>query len=462
MRQTTLRTAARLVLCAGGGSHISHSSNRSTLSERIDINLEKLSNADRQDLKERFKIMKKYQSQPAPRTHLDFMEHHHKYIKMLPKLLAEVTTAQIDLRTHCGLHNHAVTLFSHFWDSGRYKEAFGLGKLLKDECTEHHRDQIKAMGNGALFCYKWSIEAKPASENLTDESYREKLLQDIGKFMMGDIESLRQMHTNKLETHPPEIINDRYGLARAFVGFAWVPTEIKSKPKVYIALTGTRNDSQLSWMTWMAQWILTNLWCWGKRHPTGGWVAHRGFQVMADDLEFKILAKINEIRKKLPSDLQQLPLEVCIVGHSMGAAIANILALSLGNNKKLCHTCIVYGLGTPCAFRGIVKIPDNVLIKNFVHEGDVVSLNLLFHEIGDTYVLKDPATTPTDILFHGNGETYLLKDQSNRRMGLPHMLYLHETFFHEFFLNDFSFEKGEKWIMKTTTYNHKGKLEKDL
>jgi hypothetical protein len=381
-----------------------------------------LSREEQRFLDDRWNLIQKYSSRPTPETYLRFVKDHRKCAEILSKLM-DVVSEPINPQTQQPLHDDAVTLFCQFWDSGKFKEAFQVGKFLDKRYCRHQLSQFEAIGNGALLGYKFSLQ--------THREFRS----GINRYIEGLCPGV------KLMAREPAIIKDQYGIARAFVGFACCEDpEMEIVPKVYIALTGTRSDSQVSYTMIAKQFLGANLDYMPQQHPSGGWSTHRGFQTMSDFLEKKIVEEIQRFRASLPDHQRDQKIEVCISGHGTGAAIANIMALSLGT-QPWCRTCIAYTLATPCAFRGAVTIPENVLIQNFVHEFDVVSTDVLFHGIGETYVLNDPL--------------------DERRLRSP--LDLHKTFFEEFFrAGTFSFEKGERSIVRTVTYNHKGDLVTDL
>ena len=149
---------------------------------------------------------------------------------------------------------------------------------------------------------------------------------------------------------------------------------------------------------------------------------------MSDFLLDKILELIKE--KSLTEDDDSV--EVILKGHSMGGAIANIVALEIGN-LPWCHLCYVSTMATPCAFHGKVLIPKTTLIQNFLHKWDVVSITRpIYHGIGDTHILDDST---------------MLKDPFK----------IHSAFYPLFF-HLFHFRSGEETIVETITYNHTGNL----
>jgi hypothetical protein len=416
MYRFPVRIGTRLLVCVGAGSHGLQSRSRSH--PRPDKKF--LSIDDQKFLDAKWEKILVFKSVSTPLTYVHFLKDHHKCIEILPKVLHGVTGI-IDKNTNTKVYNNAITLFCHFWDSGRFKQAFNLAKFLPPESVREYLDQFQTLRNGAFFCYEWSKSSKP----------QEILLEEIRAQQKREINTLRQQVVGNLIIPHSTIIKDQHGIPRAFVAVAWVDDpNVETRPKLYITLTGTRNDDQVKWHMLLKQWLLTNLNFFSKDHP-GGWSTHSGFQAMSDHLEKEILKILIE---KIPPEQLEKKIEVCIVGHSLGGAIANIMALSLagGEKKDLFHTCIAYTLATPCAFRGSVKIPENVLIQNFVHRYDVVTTDKLsYHPIGETYVLTD--------------STGWFKSP----------IYLHTKFFHDFF-NNFSFENGEKALVETVTYNHDG------
>jgi hypothetical protein len=429
-------SALRFLICVGGyqgwialnqSRVIDHKFEFTPIEQK---NPSSITKEQQQFLRNKWQSIKEHQNVSTPQTYLDFVKDNRQCAEILQKMLEDVS-GRIDPNKQTRLHNNAVTLFSQFWDSGRLKEAFRVGKFIEPRYCSPHLKQIETIGRGALFCHEWSQSEKVKQ--------RDELLKEIGGHIMSIIEGFRQHSDEKLKTCDPEIIEDQHGIPRAFVGFAWSDDAgTKIKPKIFITLAATRIDSEVSYSTIVRLFLQTNLNCIPQTHPTGGWSSHKGFQTMSDFLEEKIVEKIEKMKETFPPS-QREHIEISLIGYGTGAAIANILALSLGK-KVWCHTCIAYTLATPCAFRGAVTIPENVLIKNFVHELDVVSTDLLFHPIGDTFVLNDP--------------------DDKRWFKSPRDV--HTKFFKEFFLEKFSFEKGERSIVKTITYNHKGQLESEL
>lgn len=318
------------------------------------------------------------------------------------------------------LYKYAKRLYMLFWQTGRMKEASQIGRYLDKSDVSNQTKMINALSTAAFFCYEWSEDAT----NTEDKD----LCDAIGLSMSQDIHILRDDSKTLIPSDLIKIIYDKYGIARAFVSF-YVSDDPSVNPKIYIVFTGTRNN--VPWRQVLKQWIFTNFNFFPRKH-NDGWYTHRGFQDMSDGLEAKI---IDCAKEKFPN-LENEKFEVVIKGHSLGAAIANIIALNIGN-KNWCKLCLVTTMATPYAFIGKVKIPKNTLIQNYLHSWDIVAITrLLFHGIGDTYILND--------------SDYLK---------LPSRI--HSTFYPLFF-HLFNFRSGENTIVKTITYNHEGDLVKDF
>lgn len=356
-------------------------------------------------------VAKKYQ---------DLYEYNQMGFKMYQKIWDSLPLLKSQ-ESSTEFYKFASRLYKLFWYTGRLKEASGIAKFLKRPEVDPQLQTLKALSNTAFFCYEWSEDATDASD--------QDLLDSIGRFMGKDLHSLRDQSLEFIPSGTVNIVEDQHGIARAFVSFV-VPDDNAVRPKVYIVFTGTRNNVPCGQV--LNQWIFTNLNFFPRKHPQG-WSTHQGFQDMSDFLLIKILKLIDE---KFPTK-EDDSIEVIIKGHSMGAAIANIMSLDIGN-LSWCHLCFVSTMATPCAFSGNVIIPKTTVIQNFLHKWDIVSISRPFyHGIGDTHILND---------------SFMLKSPFK----------IHSTFYPLFF-HLFHFRSGEETIVETITYNHQGNLVlKDL
>lgn len=266
-------------------------------------------------------------------------------------------------------------LLIQFFNTRHYHLVCQVGSKINNQVV---RDlvmpKLKIMGNGALQCYKWSLST--SSED------------DINLAIENEIQNGRPPGRVK---YSPEMtlhkFDDRHGICRAHM-MTVKSNHSKVPHKVYIAFTGTRMDKEITWCGVLRQWLFVNLWMFPTYAPPLGWV-HAGFNTLADHMLMQILDKLD--KEFFPSLEEATPnTEVSIVGHSMGAAIGNLVALRVAT-KPWCCGCTAFTLATPSVFFGSVKIPDNTLLTSFVDKSDIVSISWpywIYSRIGDTFVLK--------------------------------------------------------------------------
>lgn len=230
--------------------------------------------------------------------------------------------------------------------------------------------RAQAIGHGAMKCYEWSLTSTTFADRQREISF------EINKLRPGNLKPSDQ------EPVYYEVL-DQYELCRVHV--ASLAAEKGMSPKIYIAVTGTRGDDEVTSYQNFQQWIFTNFNAFPVKTSEFGWI-HGGFYKMFT----YVFDKIEQHLAPFLGHLQNHQVEVCVVGHSLGAALANLLTLKIAS-FPWCQSCVAFSVATPSAFCGHPPIPFNCLLTSFVNEYDMVSITRplsIYNNIGDTFVLE--------------------------------------------------------------------------